>query len=175
MNKLCIFVITGAALSIHLDVAVYDMVDLLVVKPTQNLNSLDAVYTALANLQDVITLETCQISVDLADTHDIVSTFVPKKLNYLQLCKDAARNTVQLINSKTDGLDPYQALLASAVLVESEDVSAEGMKSRMRRSGHHEHEPIFPNNTSAAVAETKVHISCLLPFVLFSTMAYEIN
>ena len=127
-----------------------------VVQLAQDMNSLNAVYTAIVNLQDPGTLHKCRITVDLADTNDVVSTFVPQNSHDVKACVEAARTTVEKIFSRPDKFDPYQALLASAVMAELDkrDESEQdiGQQSRVRREVHHEHDADSTpagNNTSA--------------------------
>lgn len=155
-----IFVFAGIAISIRLDIAAKDMATLKIAddKPYYNLNRLDLIHNTLKSLLNLFPDgNRCQLTTDLVDTNDISVVFSSIKPEDLDICEQVARKTVDFINSPSkNDLDPGQALLAAAVVVEQseenfvlmiESVASVMVKRRMRRASHHEHEPMFSHNT----------------------------
>ena len=124
-------------------------------KPYDNLNRLDLIHNTLKSLFP--NGNRCQLTTDLVDTNDISVVFSSIKPEDLDTCEQVARKTVDLINSPSkNDLDPGQALLAAAVVVEQseenfvltiESFASVMVTQRKRRASHHEHEPMFSQNT----------------------------
>lgn len=165
---------TGTAVSIRLDTAARDMISLNAnVQPPQDLNRLDFILVELKSLSDqFVGLGKCQLTIDLVDTHDVSVVYKPIRSQDDDACTRVAVKTVEFINSpdKSDQ-EPAKALLAVAVIKERENriglPRAESLmtKWRMKRGGHHEHEPFYNKNDRIRLQNNFVLLTILM-FVL---------
>ena len=168
-------------MSIRLDTAAKDMTTLKTAdQPYHNFVNLGFIHNTLKTLlYTFVGINTCELTTDLLDTNDITVVYAPIKSDDVDACEQAARKTVDYINSPAkNDLEPGEAVLAAAVVMEisevtfvprNESVTSVIAKRRKKRTTHHEHEP-FENQSERVFPQT-----IFLLFLMFSGLYWSTN
>lgn len=105
---------------------------------------LDTIQSFLRYIQDPVHMRKCRLTVDFTDRNDLSVVFTPRQSGYLSFCQQAAQVTTDYVNSHSKSSDPFDAIMASAVVVET---SSHYRFTRVRRSAHPRvHRDIHPEH-----------------------------